>query len=455
MQRLKSIKKLTGKHFCIILLLVQAVQTGCKKEREPVFDIGSNQYINKWVLDSMKVYYYWNTVLPKTPNYNQQPLSFFGSIKNGADRFSQLLNPDVPESYPRTLYSDFGIDLVTISAQGGEQTILRLVVPGSDGFQAGLKRGDRILAINGIAVNSTNVNTLSEASLKNGSITLQMEGKPEPYLINGYLKPNPVYTTQVWERSGKKIGYIFLNNFDVKALPKLKEVFAGFRDQQVSELVLDMRYNTGGEVSVAAALAAMITRATEGDVFLEYRGNANAGVQRHGFGNEIGKLFTPVNYSQYAGLRLNINRIFILTGRHTASAAELLVNNLPPYISTIRIGEPTLGKDMAEFEIKDYRSPKLVSDWTLWPLVFKVYNSAGKGDYAAGLPPDIAADELSILPLKELGDPDETLTRLAVAQITGIAVTSNRALSINSTPNKLYDARDKEDAMVTPIRVSR
>ena len=246
-----------------------------------------------------------------------------------------------------------------------------------------------------------------------------------------------------------------MNNFDVKALPKLKEVFAGFRAQQVSELVLDMRYNTGGEVSVAAALAAMITRAAEGDVFLEYRGNANAGVQRHGFGNEIGKLFTPVNYSQYAGLRLNINRIFILTGRHTASAAELLVNNLSPYISTIRIGEPTLGKDMAEFEIKDYRSPKLVADWTLWPLVFKVYNSAGKGDYAAGLPPDIAADELSILPLKELGDPDETLSRLAVAQITGIAVTSNRVLSVNNTPNKLYDARDKEDAIVTPIRVSR
>jgi carboxyl-terminal processing protease len=281
-----------------------------------------------------------------------------------------------------------------------------------------------------------------------------MEGKAEPYLINGYLKPNPVYTTQVWERNGKKIGYIFLNNFDIKALPKLKEVFASFQSQQVSELILDMRYNTGGEVSVAAALAAMITRATEETIFLEYRGNANAGVQRHSFGNEISKLFTPVNYSQYSGLRLNINRLFILTGKHTASAAELLANNLPPHITTIRIGEPTLGKDMAEFEIKDYRDPNLVQNWVLWPLVFKVYNSAGKGDYSAGLPPDIAADELSRLPLKELGDPNETLTRLAIGQITGIAVTS-RTLSLNEIPKKLYDSRDKEDAMVTPIRVRR
>lgn len=454
MQLLKRLKKIIGEHFCIFLLLISVFQTGCKKERDPVFDIGSDGYINKWVMDSMKVYYYWNTALPKNPNYNQQPLFFFGAIKNRADQFSQLLNPEVPESYPRTLYSDFGIDLVTVSAGGTEQTILRLVVPGSDGFQAGLKRGDRILAINGVGVNSANVSRLSEASLKNGSITLQMEGKPEAYLINGYLKPNPVYTTQVWERSGKKIGYIFLNNFDVKALPKLKEAFAGFKGRQVNELVLDLRYNTGGEVSVAAALAAMVTRANEGDIFLEYRGNANAGIQRHNFGNEIGKLFTPVNYNQYAGLRLNINRIFILTGRHTASAAELLINNLPPYISTIRIGESTLGKDMAEFEIKDYRNPKLVADWTLWPLVFKVYNSVGRGDYSGGLPPDIAADELSRLPLKELGDADETLARLAIAKITGIANTS-RGLSINDKPKKLYDPRDKEDIAVTPIRVSR
>jgi carboxyl-terminal processing protease len=454
MQNLKGIKKLTVKQFCICLVFILAFQSGCKKERDPAFDVGSNGYINKWVMDSMKVYYYWNTALPKNPNYNQQPLVFFASIKNGADRFSQLLNPDVPESYPRTLYSDFGVDLVTINTAGSEQTILRLVVPGSDGFQAGLKRGDRVLAINEEVVNSTNVNTLSEAGLKKGSITLQMEGKAEPYLINGYLKPNPVYTTQVWERNGKKIGYIFLNNFDIKALPKLKEVFASFQSQQVTELILDMRYNTGGEVSVAAALAAMITRATEETIFLEYRGNANAGVQRHSFGNEISKLFTPVNYSQYSGLRLNINRLFILTGKHTASAAELLANNLPPHITTIRIGEPTLGKDMAEFEIKDYRDPTLVQNWVLWPLVFKVYNSAGKGDYSAGLPPDIAADELSRLPLKELGDPNETLTRLAIAQIAGIAVTS-RTLSLNEIPKKLYDSRDKEDAMVTPIRVRR
>ncbi len=438
------------------LLLLLFFISSCRKNKDPEFDPGTDGFVNDWVMDSMEVYYYWNSTLPKKPDYNQAPLKFFASIKNSQDRFSQLINPDVPESYPRTLYSDFGIDLVTITSGGPEQTLVRLVVPGSDGDQSGLKRGDRILTIDGIAVGSSNINSLSESSLKKGSITLQAEGKAEPYLINGYLKPNPVYLTRVWVNGEKKTGYIFLNNFDLKALPRLKEVFADFQTQDVNELILDMRYNTGGEVSVAAALAAMITTANEDAVFLEYRGNAKAGIQRHSFGNEIAKVFFPLNYNQYTGLRLNLNRVFLLTGRHTASAAELLVNNLTPYIQTIRIGEQTLGKDMAEFELADHRNPKLAGRWVIWPLVFKVYNAQGKGDYTAGLLPDLAVDELSRLPLKPLGEPEETLTRIAMSQITGIALSSARTWVTNSEKTqKLYDSRDKEDRQVTPIRVLR
>ncbi|WP_293305346.1 S41 family peptidase [Pedobacter sp. UBA5917] len=439
----------------LLLLLGLIIIAGCKKDKDPVFDPGTNEFINDWVLDSMKVYYYWNTTLPKKPDYNQDPLRFFASIKNNADRFSQLLNADVPESYPRSLYSDFGVDLVNITASGSDQTLVRLSVPGSDGYVAGLRRGDKVTAINGVAVNSSNIGSLSESSLKRGSIVLQVEGVAAAYNINGYLKPNPVYTTQIWEKGNKKIGYIFLNNFDTKALNRLKEVFAGFKAQQVNELILDMRYNTGGEVSVAAALAAMITRANEDAIFLEYRGNANAGTQRHTFGEEITKLFRPLNYSQYTNLRLDINRLFILTGKHTASAAELLINNLTPHFPTVRIGEATLGKDMAEFELADHRTPPQVKGWVLWPLVFKVYNAQGQGNYTAGLPPDVLSDELAVLPLKQLGDPEETLTQLAISRITGVAKLGIRSSLARENQRKMFDSRDKDDLSVIPIRVTR
>ncbi|KAA8485367.1 C-terminal processing protease CtpA/Prc [Arcticibacter tournemirensis] len=439
---------------CYVLLVLLLYLNACKKETDPEFSPGTNAFINDWVMDSMKVYYYWNNSLPAKPDYDQEPLQFFSAIKNKTDRFSQLINPDVPESYPRTLYSDFGIDLVTLSSAGKDQTIIRLVVPGSDGYQAGLKRGDTVLSINGTAVTASNISALTEASLKQGSITLDVEGKPGPYKIDGYLKPGPVYTTQVWEKGGKKTGYIFLNNFDIRALSKLKEVFAGFQGRQVNELILDLRYNTGGEVSVAAALAAMICQAGQEAIFLEYRGNSLAGVQRHSFGYEISRLITPLNYSQYTSLRLNINRVFLITGNHTASAAELLANNLPPHIPTIRIGEKTLGKDMAEYELADHRKPQLAGRWVIWPLVFKIYNSAGIGDYTDGLPPDVEADELSVLPLKQLGDPEETLTQKALAQITGIKA-SVRGRAAAEKAHRLYDSRDKDDRMPSPIRVRR
>lgn len=460
MRRLRKYIKIIGQtpifraNPAILPLLLLLLVNGCKKDKDPVFDPGTDQYINDWVLDSMKVYYYWNNTLPNKPNYNLNPLQFFASIKNSNDRFSQLLNEDVPESYPKTLYSSFGIDLVTLETNNTAQTLLRLVVPGSDGSQAGLKRGERVLTIDGTAVNASNMSSLTETSLKNSSITLEVEGYETPFIINGYLRPNPVYTTKIWDKGGKKIGYIFLNNFETRALPRLKEVFSDFQSQGVNELILDMRYNTGGEVSVAAALAAMITQASEQDIFLEYRGNNNAGTRRHTFGDEITKVFLPLNYSQYTGLRLNINRIFLLTGTHTASAAELLINNLPPYIQTIRIGEHTLGKDMAEFELADHRNPKLAGNWVLWPLVFKVYNSTGKGDYSTGLQPDIEADELSILPLKAFDDPEETLNSLAISRITG-AARSARIAAIPAYNKKTFDSRNKGDLQTAPIRVTK
>jgi C-terminal processing protease CtpA/Prc len=199
----------------------------------------------------------------------------------------------------------------------------------------------------------------------------------------------------------------------------------------------------------------MITRANEDAIFLEYRGNANAGTQRHTFGEEITKLFRPLNYSQYTNLRLDINRLFILTGKHTASAAELLINNLTPHFPTVRIGEATLGKDMAEFELADHRTPPQVKGWVLWPLVFKVYNAQGQGNYTAGLPPDVLSDELAVLPLKQLGDPEETLTQLAISRITGVAKLGIRSSLARENQRKMFDSRDKDDLSVIPIRVTR
>lgn len=129
-----------------------------------------------------------------------------------------------------------------------------------------------------------------------------------------------------------------------------------------------------------------------------------------------------------------------MTGSHTASAAELLINSLRPYLTVIQSGQQTLGKDMASFVIKDYRNPQLVPKWEIYPMIFKLYNAAGKGDYSNGLIPDQTADELSALPLKPFGDISDPLIQSCLQKsFAGAGQVKTEAVSEKS--KVLFDSR--------------
>ncbi|GAA4317792.1 hypothetical protein GCM10023149_15510 [Mucilaginibacter gynuensis] len=429
--------------------------TGChKNDPGPDYPDGSDQSINKWVLDSMRVYYYWNNLLPGQPDINLEPLRFFSSIKNPADRFSLLVNPDIPLSYNPTLSSTFGIDMVTYN-NGTTRSQISLVVPGSEAEQLGLKRGDEIVAVNAITLDESNIGGIIENSIRQGNISIQIRGNSVPFEITGSIvSDKPVYTYKVIKSGAKNIAYLFFNAFQERAIPELQQAFDYFKNQQANELILDMRYNAGGDVAVCAFLAAAIGPDITADaIFAEYRGNAAAGTRRYSFDKEISRL-SPVSggqFSQASALRLNISRVFILTGRHTISAAELLANNLTPYITTVRVGEQTFGKDMASFEIKDYREPVKIPKWSIHPLVFKLYNANSRGDYANGLLPDIAASELNNLPLLPFGDESDPLINAAIARIKGLSKT--KALTADIPVKVLYDSRNKTDEVSAPVQV--
>ncbi|AMP99316.1 hypothetical protein AY601_2425 [Pedobacter cryoconitis] len=385
-----------------------------KSEDKPNYPAGSQESINSWVLDSMKVYYYWNSSLPGKPSLNTDPSTFFKGIRNGADRFSALVNPDLPESYPPSLAHILGLDWITLQTGDGQlQTVISLVVPGSGGAEKGLARGDIIKTINGTVPSPANIAALTTTSILQQSTELELVGKTGTIKISRLINSeDPVYTYQVFEAGHQTYGYLFLNSFEESALVQLKKAFTYFKQEQVQELIVDLRYNPGGSVPVAATLAAMISsNVTEGATFVEYRGNSNAGTRKSSFGAELGKVQTvqKISFSGLSNYRLNLSRVYVLTGSHTASAAELLINSLRPYITVIQSGQQTLGKDMASFVIKDYRNPQLVPKWEIYPMIFKLYNASGKGDYSNGLIPDQTADELSVLPLKPFGDLSDPL----------------------------------------------
>lgn len=444
----------------LIILLLFSLGSCHKSDPRPDYPAGSQENINSWVLDSMKVYYYWNTSLPGRPDLSQDPSAFFKGIKNGADRFSALVNPDLPETYPPSLVHTVGFDLLTVqTSDGAVETIISLVVTGSRAADQGLLRGDVVTAINGTTPTAGNIAQLTEKMITDQSANLSIAGRTGTVPVQRLIsEEEPVYTYKVFQSGGKTFGYLFLNSFEEPAVNQLQDAFTYFKQHQVQELLLDLRYNPGGSVPVAASLAAMIAPgASEGNTFVAYRGNSNAGSRASSFAAEISKLSSSVrrSFSQFAGYRLGISRIYIFTGSHTASAAELLINALKPYITVIQLGKQSLGKDMASFLIKDYRNPQIVQKWEIYPMIFKLYNAAGKGDYSGGLVPDQSADELSALPLKPFGDLTDPLIQRCLVTINPGTKARIRNESVTNSAVVLFDSRDKTDLNSAGVTILR
>lgn len=436
--------------FFIWLLTLSA----CRKDNAiPDYPAGSDKYINSWILDSMKVYYYWNKTLPSKPDINQQPLNFFASIKNSGDRFSRLTNPSFPESYYPSLVHNFGFDLVVFQESSGTiKTVVALVVPGTKANTIGLERGDVIKGINGIIPSGSNIAGLVASSIGQRSIILEVEEKGELFLGAELVTENPLYLYKTFVNSGKPVAYLFYNSFEGRSKYDLQAAFTSFKAANSTELIIDLRYNPGGDIGVCAALAAAVSSVERNDIFVEYRGNSNAGIRRESFENTISKISPGYSFSfdELKAMRLPLNRVFILTGNHTASAAEFLIKGLKPWINVIHIGATTLGKDMASFAIQDSNTAKK-NNWSIEPVIFKLYNSNGEGDYPFGLVPDIQVNEFTG-PLVVFGDINDPLIKSAMANINGMS----QAKSANAHPGRLlYDSRSTIDKNAAQVKIKR
>lgn len=417
----------------------------CKKENNiPQFSAGSNESVNTWVLDNMRKYYFWNVSLPDNPNIQQEPTAFFESIKSAQDRFSVLMNSKQTDTFGYTLTNTFGFELITFQTGGGVQTQIALVVPQSEAETKGLKRGQIITHINNQRISSDNIASVVQQSLQGSSIKLQVEDGAMIEIGASYIAENPVYATHVLNVSGKKVGYLFLNAFEFNGVYDLLKAFDHFKTSNISDLIVDMRYNPGGNVPFAALIATLIAPIKGNDVFVEYRGNHQLGNTTSTFLDEFAK--QPVGYSfdfdEIRSRSLSLSRIFMLTGPNTASAAELLINSLIPYMQVTQIGEQTLGKDMAAVELVDNKEPKMAPDWMLLPMVYRLYNKVGKGDYPEGLKPMYQVAEYSELPLRPFGSEEDPLVKMALEQ-AGNSTVAKKTERVIHTKNKVLYQSEK------------
>ncbi|MBA4853036.1 S41 family peptidase [Emticicia sp. BO119] len=425
--------KFTPAKSLILGLFLTGSILSCKVKTDPTPSTNdtSNEAINAWIYDNMKYWYLWTDNMPAKTTSNVSPDDYFYPLLNdypNTDRFSWI-QKDVEEltNSLNGINKVFGMKYTIYYLDNAKTNVgffITYIIKGSPAEKAGLKRGDIILTINGTQLTATNYSSLTTA--ENASFGL---GKAESgvFSLNGTIiqvtkaevQDNPVHFWKVIEKGNKKIGYLVYSQFISTFDSNLRQVFGEFKSKGVNELVLDLRLNPGGYISSADIMASLIVKNLNTDnVIHSDQWNANITKDRPSYS-------TPTKFRNEANNLGTLTRLYVLTSNGTASASELVINGLRPYMDVILIGSHTYGKNVGSVTLSD--SEKRWK-WAMQPIVLKTINSKGESNYGtkSGFAPDYEVVD-NVVPFKDWGDENETLLKKALELITGQVATQQIA----------------------------
>ncbi len=451
------------KYIAYLLVLGLFVSfVGCSSD-EPdtppvVPGITLNNPVNDFVWRGLNSEYYWQnkvTNLSDTKNNDQDtyytylntystPNDLFNSLiyqPGEVDRFSWFIEDYAEqEASFRGVSDSFGFEFdLSLLCEGCEEVIgfIYNVTPDSPASEAGLKRGDIFSSFNGITLTTNNYQVVNKyftddnisfglAQLEDGKI---VDSNEEVSLTIREVIANPIfYSNVITNGQGTKIGYLAYDGFKYPFHQQLNDVFDTFKSQGIQELILDLRNNGGGAVLTSAYLASMIyAGAAAGDVFATLEHNSKNENENSYYpffdegyiydidGNDTGKI---------ALNRLSsLSRLFVITSEHTASASEMIINGLSPFINVIKVGTTTYGKNVGSYTVYDSPdfSPNNVNQshtMAMQPITFQIFNKSGESDYTKGFTPDYEIiDYINIM--KPLGDEEEPLLNACLDIIAG------------------------------------
>ncbi|WP_313266583.1 S41 family peptidase [Sphingobacterium sp.] len=402
----------------LVLTIFSLIFSSCEKD-PPLNEPGSNETINEWTMAQMRQYYYWNEKITQKNDYQQAPDLFFKSLLFQDDHYSSILQTLNSDTYGNTLTNTFGFDMVQLQNQSETIQLVTQVVPFSEGDLMGLKRGDSISHINNEPIDHSNLKSLLSKSLLLPAMHLTRNDGKIFHLPSSYISQPVLYTAKLIS-SSPTVGYMFLSQFDFSGAYSLLEAIQNFKSQRIQELIVDLRYNPGGQVAFASFSALLLADIKENDIFAKYQGNKNIKNREDSFAAALQGQPDGYSFSAKDVLKqgLHLKRIYMLTGPNTASASEMLINGLKPYVEIIQVGDKTFGKDMASTTIvtpEDIRGAERA--WHLIPMIYKIYNKADQGNYNNGIIPQKVTDEFSSLPLVPIGDTKDPLIQEVLQKI--------------------------------------
>lgn len=431
---------------------------GCAVDRWEAY--AGQTRTDRWIDDTMRVWYYWKQDIPHTNdlNYFSPPFEFFASVlseQDGKDGqpFSTIDSLDAPATrgVPSTDYG-YGFQYTTNHVEDNDTALyarLLYVSPDSPAGEAGLERGDWILEMDGEPITENNYSrlnggegiTLTVGYYDAAQDTILAYAEPQTLAPARTFYDNPVHYRNVYVSGSKRVGYLVYNHFtggltesSTEYDDDLREAFSYFATEQVNEFVLDLRYNNGGQLSCASLLCAMLAPSSAlGQTLAYLEFNESIGEQEMVFDESLIQ----------GGANLNLSRLYVLTSTETASASEMLINCLKPYMEVVLVGGTTVGKNVAS---RAFVNEELMLE--MRPIVCKLYNADRESEYAEGFTADVSVDEngdmTRFLPF---GNPDELMLYTALNLINGTQSETQQAAAQTVTVKYNSVARKASQAV--------
>lgn len=413
--------------FLLLLLLFNS----CTTSEEPISpDVvqpypSDNVYdeFNHWVYYQMNEQYLWREDLPDSLDcdYNLPPRDFFKSLLSDKDRFSYFtINQSYKGSRSTENNSNLGFEYQTMQDHNGNQWLYVLYVYGNYAKQMRIKRGDLLKEVS--------CGTFKKAHIVGNEI----KGLTPQEIRLGFnigIEKNSVLLDSIYDIDNKSIGYLcYLEYSDIEDLIVPLSKFASLR---IDELILDLRYNPGGYVSTCKFLCNCIVQSWNyGNIFqicsynnrLSKKNLFETGSElSYSYFNDLPQLGEEV-LGEYPIIPLDLDKIIVITSSHTASASEATIVCLKPYINVVTIGGQTVGKGVGSWLISN---PKY--QYAIQPITMRYYNSLMETTPDEGIIPDLYVEDSYSGNVKDIGDINERLLKIALAHIKGEALQSNIA----------------------------
>mgnify|MGYP000500884427 FL=1 len=471
--------------YVVLLLVSLTFFTSCEKSDN--YMASENDEIHLFIWRAMNNYYLWQQNVPdlsdtRFTNISQlyaeysnfsSPRDLFESLRyqpGVIDRFSWIVDDYVAlENSFQGINLSNGMEFGLVRYASDATKVfgyVRYVISGSDAAAQNIARGMLFTEVDGVQLTESNYRDLLFDDNTNYTISLAEFNDGNPVTISTsinlsktQLQENPVAIVKTIDEGSNKIGYLLYNQFSSSFDGELNAAFANFQSENITDLIIDLRYNGGGSVTTASYLGAMVTGQFNGQLYSKEQWNSkvmnalDASVFENNFTNQI------INKDQNQNIilqepinSLNLNRVYFITSGSSASASELVMNSLSSYIDVSSVGKKTIGKVQGSVTLYDSDNytrtgENLASNhtWALQPLVLEIKNKDNSNE-PNGIEPTVVFPE-DYNNLGVLGDRSEPLLDRTI-----LLITSGGRSGINKTNSFLNLEEISDSKAINPMK---